>query len=1135
MARKAAQTNVQVEVTTDTLWHRRAAQTNVQVEILPDNLVSDTASVSDSVVSVHLAGRPQDNVAVHDSVDRKLAILRSTTDTPTIADIAEAYNNTNYLNSIDNPYAEPIRTLQIDFAGLSLFLCDRVWGSGAGFCVYDEQIYEPLIISWGGMALGRIDPLSHKSAPGLSSAVLYNNVPVGGANNFTELFITYNPHFITITVTEFFIDNKGENTHGVRIFKGTIEDPFDMSTDEVILSFSDISLELSNQFSHEIVDDTTYPSAEVVDIGKMLPQVWGTAKKVPFLGINTAPMSTLADSIDDIDTTIPLSDSSGFGTIQTIQIDDEEITYSGVSGNNLTGAVRGDNPEGHSIGSVVYQINVSCHYAIGQVVDDITTVFVWDNSLNEHVTQPTNDYTAYTGKAGDKSPLYPDRAIIEFDSRPTPLGGIVSADIDGYIDSTLGVYTGTGDALIEQPNHITKHIIIDRCGKTDREIDDDTYNVTDTSLSGEFFTQAVVVTEKPNVRELINEIAFQAKSLEFWEAGKHHFVYIPEIDTVDKTLDASRIDLGRIHVSYTDRVDIANVFSATYDKEWSGYAGEVDASRAVISATGEYSIADYGTLEGEQLALPFLKDSEEAAIVIDWVRDNRDYPRLAIDTYGGYYLTNVKRGQIVNFSMASGELDVNGGEELNKALLRLVDDSDKFRVIDMVRESDGIIKLEVIKEAYCVTPVLSPSGAVDYGQEITITCATSGATIYYTTDGTDPDNTSTVYSGAISIASSMTIKARAYKTGIKPSAVSASSYIPWLGEWAKRISITISNTNVDSGLTNFPTLIHLSASSGSDSDDVTAIFDELTADANRKKIAVTTSDGETECYVEIEKWDDGNEEAWIWVKVPTISSSANTTLYIYYDSSQANNDTYIGDTGDSPAQSVWDDDFVGVWHMAQDPTGGANAIKDSTSNANHGTGFNMESGDLVNGAIGKGLDFDGSDEYVGVSENSGLEPASLTVECMAYFATFSDTGWIAKTEAGEGVWDNFTEGYLLRGETPGNDIHFLIGDGSRNSKTILDPPAESWSHVVGTFDGTAKQMRIFYNGSESFTAVTISDQIVYTNTGDVYFARADTTYTDIALDEVRISKIARAAAWTKGTYYSNEDDIMTFGNEEIYS
>lgn len=62
------------------------------------------------------------------------------------------------------------------------------------------------------------------------------------------------------------------------------------------------------------------------------------------------------------------------------------------------------------------------------------------------------------------------------------------------------------------------------------------------------------------------------------------------------------------------------------------------------------------------------------------------------------------------------------------------------------------------------------------GDEVTITCATSGALIYYTIDGSDPDQDASLYSAPFSLEASATVKARAYKFGYTPSGISTRDY-----------------------------------------------------------------------------------------------------------------------------------------------------------------------------------------------------------------------------------------------------------------------------------------------------------------------------------------------------------------------
>lgn len=71
-----------------------------------------------------------------------------------------------------------------------------------------------------------------------------------------------------------------------------------------------------------------------------------------------------------------------------------------------------------------------------------------------------------------------------------------------------------------------------------------------------------------------------------------------------------------------------------------------------------------------------------------------------------------------------------------------------------------------------------PAGLYYNNQLVSIECATEEAIIYYTTDGTNPDQNSTVYSDPIEIPvhTEMTIKARAYKEGMQPSPISEAHY-----------------------------------------------------------------------------------------------------------------------------------------------------------------------------------------------------------------------------------------------------------------------------------------------------------------------------------------------------------------------
>lgn len=64
-------------------------------------------------------------------------------------------------------------------------------------------------------------------------------------------------------------------------------------------------------------------------------------------------------------------------------------------------------------------------------------------------------------------------------------------------------------------------------------------------------------------------------------------------------------------------------------------------------------------------------------------------------------------------------------------------------------------------------PTFEPDGGTFTGSaDVTILCTTVGATIRYTTDETDPQETSTLYTGPIHLTATTTVNARAFKEGM---------------------------------------------------------------------------------------------------------------------------------------------------------------------------------------------------------------------------------------------------------------------------------------------------------------------------------------------------------------------------------
>src|SRR6266566_57687 len=82
-----------------------------------------------------------------------------------------------------------------------------------------------------------------------------------------------------------------------------------------------------------------------------------------------------------------------------------------------------------------------------------------------------------------------------------------------------------------------------------------------------------------------------------------------------------------------------------------------------------------------------------------------------------------------------------------------------------------------VQQQQVATPTFSPGGGTYTGSvTVTINDATSGATIYYTTNGSTPTTSSAVYSGALTFTQTTTLKAMAAANGMSNSGVASATY-----------------------------------------------------------------------------------------------------------------------------------------------------------------------------------------------------------------------------------------------------------------------------------------------------------------------------------------------------------------------
>jgi hypothetical protein len=269
---------------------------------------------------------------------------------------------------------------------------------------------------------------------------------------------------------------------------------------------------------------------------------------------------------------------------------------------------------------------------------------------------------------------------------------------------------------------------------------------------------------------------------------------------------------------------------------------------------------------------------------------------------------------------------------------------------------------------------------------------------------------------------------------------------------------------------------------------------------------------------EVEKWDGGTGELIAWVRIPKLSASSDTTIYMYY----GNPNVY--ESTENPA-GVWDSNYQAVWHL-KETTGGTDAIIDSTGNARHGT-------DVGNPTLGATGQIDGAVDFGNPNTTRRIDTkdfmssgvTQFTAEAWVFKEATKDARIIYKNNVGNTGNPVFG---LASGGSDTIRCRLRISDGSGTDYNVGTISLNTWTHVACTYDGS--NVRAYKNGQE---AGFVGETGTLAATNDVVVIAQNEAGTSTerhwpgVIDEVRISSIARDACWI-GTEYNNQIDPGVF-------
>lgn len=410
----------------------------------------------------------------------------------------------------------------------------------------------------------------------------------------------------------------------------------------------------------------------------------------------------------------------------------------------------------------------------------------------------------------------------------------------------------------------------------------------------------------------------------------------------------------------------------------------------------------------------------------------------------------------------------------------------------------------------------------------------------------------TTWSAATSTTS--TVNAASAITGISVSTtgtVELSTSTGWFdGDWPYRRAITIPSSQITSTLTNFPVLITEANLSG------TNFFSRL-AHGDGGDIIFTSSDGTTQLNREVVSINPGGETMETWVNVPSISSSSDTIIYVYYGNTSSTDPTDLG---------TWNSNYAAVWHFDEDPSvttdgscSGSAHVCDSTSNGNHGFAANFSSGSEGSAQIGNGYTFNGTSQYIDVGSGSSLStlnPLSFTFWMNPDSASASNRkaimtkrggtcnsggDWFFEYDDTANIWFNGqfnsvtqTLNFEQDSSAPGGDLE-TVGPSFSITEDV-------WQYGSLTVDSsfTPSGTVMYVNATEvaSYPHHLGGDTPDSDANCDLYIGAQSPLnyYFSGELDELRISTVSHSADWLAAEYLNqvNPSSFYSVGSEQFY-
>ncbi len=200
----------------------------------------------------------------------------------------------------------------------------------------------------------------------------------------------------------------------------------------------------------------------------------------------------------------------------------------------------------------------------------------------------------------------------------------ITADVDGfYVDgSEITTDYGIDGELITRPDQVFKLLLTWNSLFSLSDIDATFYNVAALYYINQYYRVDFAIVEEITLREVLEKIAFQLRTDQYWEAGKHRLKVLQVATSVTKQVTAA--DIEKMTITRSAIEELINLLEVRYSIDYSFLVSYTpNKFRDIISIENPGSQSDYG-----------VRKSLDKTFYFDCIRDDITASHVA-----NYYLS----------------------------------------------------------------------------------------------------------------------------------------------------------------------------------------------------------------------------------------------------------------------------------------------------------------------------------------------------------------------------------------------------------------------------------------------------------------------------------------------------------------